>query len=380
MITKPNFIILGSTGRNTGKTEFACRLIEKQSKEQPIYGVKVVSINHNKGNCPRGEKACSVCESLGSDYEITEETQLHPKKDTSRMLMAGAHKVYFLKVNTNALEKGLKALLETIPEGALTVCESNSIRKVIEPGLFLVIKNPQEDEVKGSCNEVIHYANKVIDFHGMGWSFSPERVLTKNNRWIIRENATAIILAGGKSSRMGYHDKSLLPVNDKPIISHIAKQLEGHFDEIIIGANDPGKYAFLARRIVPDLKKDKGPLMGICSCLKASQNEVNFITACDIPEMNLGLIQDMISLAGNADIVMPVKEGDKVEPLYAVYKKSVALKAENILKNNGRRITELFDHCKVKYVCLHNAQWYQNLNTKDAYLEYIKKDAFPKTV
>ncbi len=372
VIKKPNHIILGSTGRNTGKTEFACHLIRQHAKAGPIYGVKVVCIDPAEGNCPRGGKGCEVCSSLNEDYEITQETEHHPGKDTSRMLMAGAHQVYFLKAKAHALENGLKALLEIIPDDALTICESNSLRKVLEPGLFLVIKNLEEEEIKDSCAEVIGYANKVIHFSNMGWDFNPGRVHIKNNHWVIRENASAIILAGGKSSRMGGVDKSLLPVADKTLISHIVTQLEGHFDEILIGANGPEKYTFLNKRVIPDIESGKGPLMGICSCLKASQNEVNFITACDIPQMNMKLIQHMINISANADMVIP-KNHDKHEPLYAVYKNTVADKAEEILKNNGRRITDLLDHCKAEFVDIDQALWYKNLNTKEAYINYIKK-------
>ncbi|MBW6459129.1 MAG: molybdenum cofactor guanylyltransferase [Bacteroidales bacterium] len=378
MIKRSNFIILGSTGRNTGKTEFACRLIEKYSKDRPIYGVKVVTIDPNEGNCPRGGKGCGVCTSLIGDYEITDEKILNPKKDTSRMLMAGAKKVYFLKVSVHSLEKGLKALLKIIPENALTVCESNSIRKVIEPGLFLVIKNLKEKQVKESCAEVIQYADKVIDFSDMSWNFSPDRVLIKNNSWIIREKATAIILAGGKSSRMGGVDKSLLPVHGETMISYIANQLKDHFDELLIGANDPEKYAFLNLPVIPDVEKDKGPLMGIYSCLLASGNEVNFITACDIPEMNLRLIHNMINLATDFDMVIPVKENDKYEPLFAVYRKSVAPHAERILKKDARRIIELISHAKVRLIDFTDTSWYQNLNFREDYHEFIKKGKLEK--
>ncbi len=283
MIYRPDFIVIGSTGRNTGKTEFAGRLIAKYSKDHTVYGVKVVTIDPDEGNCPRGGKGCGVCTSLEGDFEITEETELKPGKDTTRMLEAGARKVYFLKVSIHSLQKGLQALLNLIPENVFTVCESNSIRKVIEPGLFLVIKNLNEGGIKESCAEVINMADRVINFSDLNWNFNPDRVLIKNGQWIIRERATAIILAGGKSSRMGGTDKSLLPVSGVPMIEYIAGQLEGHFDEILIGANDSEKYRFLNLPIVADFETGKGPLMGIYSCLAASASDINFVTACDIP-------------------------------------------------------------------------------------------------
>jgi len=373
MVKKSNYIIIGSTGRNTGKTEFACRLIKQYSPKQKIIGVKVVAINKCEGNCPRGGKGCGVCTSLKGDYEIFEETKLDPAKDTSRMLIAGAHKVYFLKVDKDFLEKGIKALVKTLPPDAMVVLESNSIRKVIEPGLFLVIKNLNERKVKESCAEVISYANKIIEFDNMSWDFPPERVIVKNNSWFIRQKATAIVLAGGKSSRMGGEDKSMLLVNGMPLIQHIVNQLDNHFDEVIIGANDVEKYSFLGKKVVPDIERDKGPLMGIYSCLKESSSDVNFITACDIPEMNMKLIQNMINLSTDVDIVMPVKDGDKHEPLYAVYKKSATEEAKSIISRNGRRIIELLNNLHVKLVEFNDDGWYQNLNLKVDYEIYINK-------
>lgn len=378
MLKKPNFLIVGSTGRNTGKTEFACRLIEQYSQDYSIIGVKVVAIERSEAeSCPRGGKGCGVCTSLRSDFEITEELELNPSKDTSRMLLAGANKVFFLKVDKNCLEKGFEALLKVIPSNSLVICESNSIRKVFEPGLFLVIKNAEDRTVKESCAEVIDFANKVIEFRNMSWDFNPDRILIKNNQWILREKATAIILAGGKSSRMG-EDKYLLPINGKPLIQHIIDQLDGHFEEIIIGANQPERFSFTGLRVVPDIEPGKGPLMGIYSCLKESSSDANFVTACDIPEMNTRLIHNMINLASDFDIVIPVSDGDMHEPLYAVYRRSILPNAETILANNGRKIIQLLDGAKVKFIEFQDQGWYQNLNVKDDYLQYLKKKTSEK--
>jgi len=371
MIQRPDFIIIGSTGRNTGKTEFACRLINQYSKQYKIIGVKVTAINRDEGYCPRGTNSCGVCESLTEEYTIEEETIIGTGKDTSRMLESGAQKVYWLKVDKNFMELGIKALFDFLPDDAVVVCESNSLRKVVEPGLFIVIKNINDHTIKDSCASVINFASKLIEFDNKKWDFSPERVFVKDKTWIIREKATAVILAGGKSSRMGGEDKSLLPVDGEPLILKIINQLNDYFDEIIIGANDAEKYKFLNRKVVPDIEKEKGPLMGILSCLKASENEVNFITACDIPVMNIKLIQNMINLSVNVDIVMPVKDENKYEPLFAVYKKSTIPDAEIILNNDGRKIIELLNRVKVKFVDFNDNYWYQNLNRKEDYLRFI---------
>lgn len=369
MIRKPNFIIIGSTGRNTGKTEFACRLIQQFARAYKIVGLKVEVIEPGELEL----KADYICNSENKPIcEIFEETSRSIHKDTSRMLDAGAHIAYLLKVDRSSLEAGFEALLERLPDDAMVVCESNSLRRFVEPSLFLVIKNAEDTTVKESCTEVIEHANKVIEFHNVNWDFQPNRVQIKDGEWILQEKATAIILAGGKSARMG-EDKHLLPVNGIPLVQHIANQLKGHFDEIIIGANNPEHLAFTGLKIISDIEQDKGPLMGIYSCLKASSNDINFITACDIPVINTQLIHNMIQLSPNYDIVIPVAEPGNYEPLYAIYRKSVVKQAKALLERNSRRIIDLLNGANVKYVDFKDQEWYQNLNLKDDYLLYLNR-------
>ena len=182
---------------------------------------------------------------------------------------------------------------------------------------------------------------------------------------------TAIILAGGKSSRMG-EDKALLPIGNTPLIQHIINQLQEHFDELIIGANNPERFAFTGLKVVPDADKDKGPLMGIYSCLEASSNQLNFITACDIPEMNIDLINRMISLASDYDIVVPVTKSGYYEPLFAVYQKNVSKKAKYLLDRNSLRVTNLFNAARVKLVDCGDDDWFQNFNMRKDYISYLK--------
>ena len=187
MTMKPNLLIIGSTGRNTGKTEFACRIIEKHAAQKELIGVKVIPVDKNEVKCHRGLETCGICDSLIGDYNIIEETETDTFKDTSRMLKAGAKQAYLLIVDRNSLEKGMDALMRRIPNNALIVIESNSIRKVIEPGLFIVTKKIKNDSVKPTCAEVIKFADKIIEFNDMNWDFLPDEVLIQNERWIIKE-------------------------------------------------------------------------------------------------------------------------------------------------------------------------------------------------
>jgi len=187
LTVKSNLLIIGSTGRNAGKTEFACRIIEKHATANEIIGVKVVPVDRNEDSCHRGIETCGLCDSLTGDYQIIEEKRMDSAKDTSRMLKSGAKKAYLLLVDRNSLEKGIQAILKILPNNALIVIESNSIRKVIEPGLFIVIREFRNNTVKLSCAEVIEFANKIVEFNNMNWDFHPDNVLIQNESWLIKE-------------------------------------------------------------------------------------------------------------------------------------------------------------------------------------------------
>ena len=96
---------------------------------------------------------------------------------------------------------------------------------------------------------------------------------------------TAIILAGGKSQRMG-SNKAFLKYGGKTFIEHQVNSLSKIFGEIIISANDASAYASLNLPIVADVMPEKSPLSGICAGLMRAKSSYAFIIACDMPFIN----------------------------------------------------------------------------------------------
>ena len=368
----PNFLIIGAAGRNVGKTEFACRLIERYAPQQTVCAVKVTTVRDRNGQCPRGAKGCGVCGSLQEPFCITDESGASPAKDTGRMARAGAPRVLWLRVHADHLAAGMRALLDQIPPSAAVVCESNSAREVLDPGLFLVVREKDGEAVKPSCRNVLALADRVSEFAAGAWDLQPEEVVCEGQRWYLRQPAAAAILAGGASRRMGA-DKSLLPFAGVPLIEHVTRQLRPIFPEIVIGANDPAKFAFLGLPVFPDEVPGQGPLMGILSCLTQTRAELCFVTGCDIPWHNPHLINQLLQAADGYDIVMPRSSADRLEPLCAVYRKTVIGPARQILRNGGRRIVALFDQVRVRFLDLPDEQWVHNLNTPDDYQRAVRQ-------
>ena len=98
MIKLDGMLMIGSAGTNLGKTELACELLRKFSKNHNITGIKVTTIKDKDGQCPRGGEGCGVCSSLEGKFYITEEADGSSGKDTARILQAGASRVFWIRV------------------------------------------------------------------------------------------------------------------------------------------------------------------------------------------------------------------------------------------------------------------------------------------
>lgn len=183
MIYAPRMLLIGSTGRNAGKTLLATQLIRRFSAELSVVGAKVTAIDERNGRCPRGGRGCGVCSSLLGEFCITREENAPDSKDTRRLADAGAEKVYWLRVLKSRLEPGARALLETIGENAWVVCESNSLRTVLEPGLFLMVTADPSAPMKPSAATVSHYADAFIRFDTGGLGFDIEDISISDSGW-----------------------------------------------------------------------------------------------------------------------------------------------------------------------------------------------------
>lgn len=182
MIYAPNMLLIGAAGRDVGKTTFACEIIRRFLDAQ-VHAAKVTAIQARDGLCPRGGKGCGVCTSLEGDYCITEETCTDGEKDTQRLLAAGAKQVLWLRALKSKLEEGAQEFLDAIGRDTPLVCESNSLRNVVVPGLFLMLKSPDAKEIKASAQQVRPHADIMIDSDGRQFQFDFDRISLVANCW-----------------------------------------------------------------------------------------------------------------------------------------------------------------------------------------------------
>ena len=162
------------------------------------------------------------------------------------------------------------------------------------------------------------------------------------------ETMNAIILAGGKSSRMGF-DKAFIKLKGRPLIERQIKVLKSIFQKIIIVTNKPNDYKFKRVKAVKDIMAGRGALSGIYTGLIASDSFYNFVIACDMPNLNLKLIKYMLRQKGAFDVVVPhIKKG--YETLFAIYSKDCIMPIYKTIISENLRIRNFFKKVNVREI------------------------------
>lgn len=148
---------------------------------------------------------------------------------------------------------------------------------------------------------------------------------------------SALILAGGRSKRMGFLEKALLPIGNMTILEHVIDVLEGVVNEIVISVRDVPQQELLmdytqGHDVVLDIYQDVGPLSGILEGLKTSIGEYVFVVACDMPYINTDVVELLFKRAEGHDAAIPIWENDNLEPMHTVYRtRQMAVETEKAI-------------------------------------------------
>jgi molybdopterin-guanine dinucleotide biosynthesis protein A len=147
---------------------------------------------------------------------------------------------------------------------------------------------------------------------------------------------TGVILAGGKSSRMGT-DKGLVLLKGKPLIQYVIEALFMVVSKVIIISNNE-EYNKFGLEVYPDLIKEKGPVGGIFTALTNSSTITNIFVSCDTPFVTEELLNLLIKNSLGFDVTIP-SFNNRVHPLIGVYKKSALTIFKQSLDNNQLKLS-----------------------------------------
>lgn len=159
---------------------------------------------------------------------------------------------------------------------------------------------------------------------------------------------TGVVLAGGKNERMG-RNKAFLKINGQRIIDRTVDIFKDTFDEVILVTNSPLEYLYLDARIVTDIIPKKGALGGIYTGLLYSSSQHIFVAACDMPFLNKGFIDYMMSKVNNFDVVVP-RSIDGLQPLHAIYSKRCRRHINALIQSDDLKITGFYRKVRVREI------------------------------
>ena len=186
-------------------------------------------------------------------------------------------------------------------------------------------------------------------------------------------NITGIILAGGKSTRMGT-DKGLLKIENKTFVACVIDAVKPLVDDIIIVSDNPDYDQFGFKRI-DDIIKEAGPVAGLYAGLKHSKTDDNLVLSCDVPMISTEVLGQLLKPEFYSYEVVQIQSKGKTMPLIARYKKDCLTTCYNLLMKGERRLRLAVSQFNTKSVLIDekHSDVVKNVNTKED-LETINYD------
>lgn len=172
MMKFSNMILIAGTDRNVGKTSLACELIRHFSSVHELVGIKISPHFH-----PKSHENELIHQS--DHFIICKEINTDSQKDSSRMLKAGAHKVYYIEADDKYVSDAFRIVASEINSRPI-ICESAALRKFVHPGIFIFVdknltsEHYKHEDLKEKADFIVHtFENSInfrnIQFDGKRW-------------------------------------------------------------------------------------------------------------------------------------------------------------------------------------------------------------------
>ncbi len=179
------------------------------------------------------------------------------------------------------------------------------------------------------------------------------------------KNITGIILAGGRSSRMG-SEKGLVLLDGKPFIRHIIEAIQPLVSELLIVSSNADYDTFNIKR-VEDIIPNAGPIAGLHAGLTHAKTKNSLVVSCDVPLLTTEFLQQLIHADQEDYDIIQYEAKGKTIPLIASYKKRCAKKCIELLNNDERRLQKLVSELNVKTIPVLENEHHlvTNINTQE---------------
>ena len=192
------------------------------------------------------------------------------------------------------------------------------------------------------------------------------------------QNIGAVILAGGKASRMNHVDKGLIEIKGVKIVERLINAFETVTENIMIISNN-NSYDYLGLPVFSDIYKNKGPIGGVHCALSFSEAKSNIVVGCDMPFLSAGLFQYLIEKRDDS-LVNVIVHNDHLEPLCSIYNNDCLAVIEERVHTDQLKMMEALEELNYNGVRItsdmpfyHN-KLFTNINSLED-LEFINNES-----
>ncbi|GAB4435410.1 MAG: molybdenum cofactor guanylyltransferase [Chloroflexi bacterium OHK40] len=170
--------------------------------------------------------------------------------------------------------------------------------------------------------------------------------------------ASAIVLAGGQSRRLG-RDKRRLRLwgaAGPTLLEHTVATVAALCADVVVVLNDPESWPGLPARLVGDAYPGTGPLGGIASGLAAVAEPFALVVACDMPLLSPSVLTAMLAHPRSYDLLVPRslagggRNAEGIEPLHAIYSRACLAPMEAAIAAGRLQLSALLPELRVAYV------------------------------
>ena len=161
--------------------------------------------------------------------------------------------------------------------------------------------------------------------------------------------SAVVILAGGKSKRMG-RDKLELFLGGSTLLESAVSRFSEMFDDVYLSVADASKYPEIEARRIVDIYPGAGPLSGLHAALSNLPGDGAFFVAADLPYASPEAAVCLIELCRECDACIIRLPDSRLEPLFGYYRKTLLTSCEKALKSGDNRITTIFKEADIRFV------------------------------
>ena len=162
-------------------------------------------------------------------------------------------------------------------------------------------------------------------------------------------NSNVVILAGGRSRRMG-RDKLEMPLGGQTMLESAVSRFSEVFEHVYISVAEAGKYQIAGVSEIVDIKPGSGPLSGLHAALTCLPGDGVFLLAGDLPYSCPRAAKRITELCGACEISVVRLPDGRLEPLFGYYRKTLLQRCEEAISSGDFRMSEIILAAYTRYV------------------------------